>query len=293
MAEKAEQFRLDCGCAVSQGARDYQEDALVTDFARGTGVGLAVLSDGMGGHAAGDMASKIVATEVFSELTFRAEEMQRDPTGVPAILRGAADTANNCLAEYVADHPAANGMGATLLAVIILDQKLHWISIGDSPLYLYRDSRLQQLNEDHSLGPHIDMLVRQGTLTEEEGRVHPERNALTSAMLGQALDQVDCPTKAFDLKPHDVLLIASDGLQFLPEDDIARILRERPFSRSADIADVLMSQVHRLHDPDLDNVTIAVVQPNFPVDMSQPPVANEQSRPKSGWPFSKAGQSKG
>lgn len=260
MTENRSALRFDTASAISQGAREYQEDALIADFASGADVSFAVLSDGMGGHAAGDLASKIVVTVVFSELMMRRQELTRSRAACTRILRNAAQAANACIANHVKDHEEADGMGATLVALVIVKDRLYWLSVGDSPLFLFRDNVLQQLNEDHSLGPQIDMMVRSGALTAEEAHDHPERNALTSALLGREIAQVDCPEEAVRLRAGDTLILASDGLQFLEDAVIARILRDRPMCRSSELTDALMDQLDALEDPELDNISMSVIQ---------------------------------
>jgi serine/threonine protein phosphatase PrpC len=263
MSELAPLYRFDSASAISRGARPYQEDAYIADFSRGADVGFAVLADGMGGHAAGDVASQIVVTEVFSELTFQRKSYEDNACALPGILRQAADCANQSIQSYTDAHPQSKGMGATLTACVVLDDALYWISIGDSPLFLFRDNQLQQINEDHSMGPQVDLMVETGALSEADARAHPDRSVLTSALFGERIARIDCPENACDLRPGDTIIIASDGLQYLSEDDIARVLRERPFARSADIVDALMGAVQGLNDPDLDNVTIGLVQVQY------------------------------
>lgn len=263
MTSLAPLYRFDSASAISRGGREYQEDAYIADFSQGADVGFAVLADGMGGHAAGDIASQIVVTEVFSELTFRRKTYEANIGALPCILRQAADSANASIQSYTDAHPKTKGMGATLVACVVAGDLLHWISVGDSPLFLFRDNTLKQINEDHSLGPQVDLLVQTGAISAEEGHVHPDRSVLTSALLGDDIAKIDCPASALNLRPGDMIIIASDGLQYLKTDDIARVLRERPFARSADIVDALMNAVEGLNDPDLDNVTIGLVQVQY------------------------------
>ena len=96
----------------------------------------------MGGHAAGDVASKIVMTEVYSELKFQSGAPGTFVERLRDVLFGAAASANECLTAHVARNPNAMGMGATLVATVLYEDRLHWISIGDSPLYLLRDGKL-------------------------------------------------------------------------------------------------------------------------------------------------------
>ncbi|MEM6939168.1 MAG: protein phosphatase 2C domain-containing protein [Pseudomonadota bacterium] len=275
------QFRFDTASAISKGSRDYQEDAVISDFSNGDELGFVVLADGMGGHAAGDIASKIVVTEVFSELTFMRAEMVRYSACISDALTKAADQANSMLREHVEAHPDTKGMGATLVATVVVGGKLHWISIGDSPLFMFRDNSLVQLNENHSMSKTIDMMVRTGLMSAEDGENHPDRNVLTSVLFGEPVPEIDCPTQPMQLRAGDTLIVASDGLQFLSNTQIEKVLRDRPFARSSEIADALMDALKDLGDPDLDNVTLSVIQVRAPELVRSMPRPITHKRPPS------------
>lgn len=251
---------FDAASATSRGRRAYQEDALATDFPIGGDLALAVLADGMGGHAAGDVASKIAVTEVFSELKLQSGDLRAFADRAPALLRGAALAANDCIKGYARAHSEARGLGTTLLALVLISERLYWISVGDSPLYLYRDGTLRQLNEDHSMAPQINYLVSAGRLSPEEGANHPDRNALTSVLCGAGIERIDCPEAPFPLCPGDLVIAASDGLQFLPEDEIAARLGQLGSADSAGIARALLDALEERDDPGQDNVTFTVVR---------------------------------
>lgn len=256
----APDIRYDVASVLNRGCRDYQEDAIATDFPMGAEFGYAVLSDGMGGHAAGDVASKIVVTEVFSELKFQSSDFEGFETNVGSVLKSAAVSANDCMAAHASSNPHTAGMGATLVAPVFIRDSLFWISIGDSPLYLLRNGRLRQLNEDHSLGPHIDYMVRSGMMSEDVGRNHPDRNALTSVLIGETIERIDCPDRPFRLKHGDILIVASDGLQFLSNSQISEIVRENAKNGSSTIAESLLNELRDLGDPDQDNVCFSVIK---------------------------------
>jgi protein phosphatase len=251
---------FDVASALALGGRETQEDALASDFPLGTTSGFAVLADGMGGHAAGDVASKIVVTEVFADLKLRASGFDPALSGLASTLRAAALAANDCVAAHVAAHPATGGMGATLIALVASGDWLGWLSVGDSPLYLWRDGSLRQLNEDHSLAPQIDWMVQTGQMDADFGRSHPDRNCLTSVLMGGEVERIDCPDTPYRLEPGDVVLMASDGLQTLDEAAIAQVLRAHPGARSEDLAEALLDAVRERGDPDQDNVSLTVLQ---------------------------------
>ncbi len=255
--------RFDVASAIIQGGRDYQEDAIATDFPFGSDVGLVVLADGMGGHAAGDIASKIVVTEVFSELKFQSGSFAEFESEVPSCLASAAAVANASVRDHVMANPEARGMGATLVSLVVVENRMYWISIGDSPLFHLRDRKLKQLNEDHSMAPQIDSMVASGKLDPMAGKNHPDRNCLTSVILGDRVAKSDCPAKPFVLEVGDIVVASSDGLQYLDEAEIQKILYKYRKRKSAEIAGHLLKAIEKLADPDQDNVSFSVIKLNY------------------------------
>lgn len=251
---------FDVSSALSLGARTRQEDALVTSFAQGSEIGFAILSDGMGGHTAGDLASRIIVTEMFAELTLRTATGQLEDDDFPSLLRYAAEVANECLASHIEANPQTQGMGGTVVATLTVGRDLYWLSIGDSPLWLLRDGEFRRLNADHSMAPQIDLMVAQGMMDEATGRAHPQRNCLTSAIIGQTLAEIDCPEEPFQMEPGDLLLAASDGLQYLPDAGIEAILKRGQRDDSRTLADALLSGVASVEDPEQDNTSVVVIR---------------------------------
>jgi serine/threonine protein phosphatase PrpC len=275
MIWRSREPRYDVATAISQGARDYQEDAITCDFLVGADAGFVVLADGMGGHAAGDVASKIVLTEVYSELKFQYADVDAFEERAPEILRNIADHANDRLRHHTRTHPETAGMGATLVVPVMLENRLFWISIGDSPLFLFRNGALTQINEDHSMAPQIDFMVKSGLMDPKIGANHPDRNCLISVLMGTKISKIDCPQKAMELRVGDIVICASDGLQFLPNTQIERLLNKTRKKRSTEIAEVLLDEIKRLNDPDQDNVSFCVIKVN---DVSTVPKSERSGR---------------
>ncbi len=259
---RSPEARFDVASAIIQGGRDCQEDAIVTDFPLGSDVGLVVLADGMGGHAAGDIASKIVVTEVFSELKFKSGCFISFESEVPNFLANAAAEANSSVRDHVMANPDARGMGATLVSLVVVENRMYWMSIGDSPLLHLRGKELKQLNEDHSMAPEIDRMVAAGKLDPDAGRNHPDRNCLTSAILGDRVAKSDCPASSFELKVGDIVVVSSDGLQYLETAEIRKILYKYRKRKCAEIASYLLAAIENLADPDQDNVSFSVIKLN-------------------------------
>jgi PPM family protein phosphatase len=276
MIWRSREPRYDVASGISQGARDYQEDAITADFPVGAEAGFVVLADGMGGHAAGDVASKIVLTEVYSELKFHYADVEAFETRAPEILRGVADLANETLRQHARSHPETEGMGATLVVPALVENRLWWISVGDSPLFLYRNGKLSQLNEDHSMAPQIDFMVKSGLMDPQVAANHPDRNCLISVLMGTRIPKIDCPAAPHELKVGDIVVCASDGLQFLTNAQIEKVLTRYRKTRSTEIAERLLDELIRLDDPDQDNISFTVIKVN---DASVRPQENRPRGP--------------
>ncbi len=251
----------DIALILNRGQRDTQEDAIAARVFDAASAGYVVVADGMGGHEAGEVASELVIGAWREVLDERLENPDSSEASLTDALPLAAMQANDAVASHTEEQGNDFRMGSTLLGLLFLGQRLFWISIGDSPLFLFRNGRLRQINEDHSLGPMVAAKVADGTLTEAEGKAHPQRNQLTSVIMGGAIPEVDCPEAPFDLVSDDVLILGSDGLQYLSDDEIEKITQEQCGNLAQDIAHALLQALMRKNDPDQDNISIAVVKP--------------------------------
>ena len=189
-----------------QGARPYQEDSWALRTL-GDGSLLAVVADGMGGHAGGAVASK-VAVEAF------VHAMEQGGG-----LADGLQEANAAVGRTAAGKGELAGMGATLVAVQVRGDEVRWISVGDSPFYLVSAGKTERLNADHSMAPQIDALVKRGMLTADEAEHHPGRHTLREAVMGQPLSLIDKGSRK--LGPDVKLLLCSDGVQSISEAEIA------------------------------------------------------------------------
>ncbi|MDX1518725.1 MAG: SUMF1/EgtB/PvdO family nonheme iron enzyme [Gammaproteobacteria bacterium] len=235
------------------GARDYQEDAfLITNLTDSDGnpAALVVVADGMGGHAAGNVASNM-AVQAFNK-----HVSANYPTDkVSEILNEAVLKANNSISETIKETPALQGMGCTMVAAILEKGKIWWASVGDSHLYRIRDRELEKVNADHSYGGFLDRMEAAGTPVEPEAGL--SRNMLMSAITGEEINEIDCPSEPLELDPGDKILICSDGLDTLSS---GKIIQFSDWSESPkECADALLNAVEEAGMPRQDNTTVVVV----------------------------------
>ncbi len=236
------------------GAREYQEDAfLITRLSDPDGrrsASLIIVADGMGGHAAGNVASNMAVQSFNKFLTARFPS-----DALSSVLREAVFEANSSIAETIRETAALQGMGCTLVCAVIEDKALRWISVGDSHLYLLRNGELRKLNADHSYGGFLARLGQEGRPAKaQSGFSH---NMLMSAMTGDEIAEIDCPEEDFELSLGDRLLVASDGLDTLAHGEVVRYLRDSDNARQA--VDALLLSVSEAAVPRQDNTTIVAL----------------------------------
>lgn len=223
--------RTDVGCT-----RDHNEDSLVV------APPLFVVADGMGGHAAGEVASEITTSLLAEQVpqTADAESLGR-----------AVEAANLAIIKAAEEGRGRAGMGTTCTAAILDGERLVIAQVGDSRAYLMHQGKLQQLTRDHSL---VAMMVEAGQLTHEEARVHPRRSVITRALGTDPATKPDL--YEIDVQAGDRLLLCSDGLYGMVEDEqIAALM-----NRTADpqrCASQLVNEA--IAAGGADNITVVVV----------------------------------
>ena len=215
---------------------------------------LMVLADGMGGHNAGDVASKLAVKTFISSFINFDKSMQ-----LGYRLNGSLYSCNTKVSQSIAENKSQEGMGCTLVAAYISDFYLSWISVGDSLLYILRGKKLIKLNADHSMMPVLEKAYQNGSLTKEEFNKHPQRNVLRSAVIGEEIELIDINDRNFKLKNNDVILLASDGLLTLSELDIKNIISQNKTLGAERIASALINEVRNKDKRNQDNTTVQIL----------------------------------
>jgi PPM family protein phosphatase len=204
--------------------RTLNEDSVVwvtppeQEMADGRG-SLALVADGMGGHAAGEVASALAA-DVIRRLFYDLDGP------IPRVLADAFTAANRAILEYAAEHPECKGMGTTCTVLAFHDGKAWLAHIGDSRAYLLRDAELTQLSQDQTL---VAKLVSEGTLTQEEADHSPMHNVILQALGTSPNFKPIIGSRGLPLKEGDVFVLCSDGVcGLVPDAKIAETVSRLP-----------------------------------------------------------------
>ena len=239
-----------------QGGRDYQEDdfsiRLLTDGDNPAEEDrlLLVLADGMGGHAGGAEASRTVV-EAFQDAFHHAADSIEDR------FNAGVSAANSAVKEKQEADPNLSEMGATLVAAVVIGPALYWVSVGDSLLWVFRDGCLHRLNADHSMRPLLQDLVDLGRMTEEEALADPRANQLRSVIYGDAVPLIDMNADGFALERGDLVVLASDGLETLPDEALVEVI-EASADDAEGVVQALLDAITKAGRQGQDNTTVLV-----------------------------------
>lgn len=233
--------------------RDHNEDSFLVDRE----LGLFVVADGMGGHAGGDLASRLAVDSIERLVAARSGREEQTESPAPGAqsplllaLRSALKSASGTIFQAAQDDPALTGMGTTVTALHLANGRAHLAHVGDSRAYRYRDGGIAQLTEDHSW---IHEQVKAGLLTEDEARESRFRHIITRSVGFEREVAVD--VAAHPLLPGDCFVLCSDGLSnYLEGPEIARILRDTYYQQAPRLLIDLACE--RGGD---DNVTVVLV----------------------------------
>jgi protein phosphatase len=176
---------------------------------------LFIVADGMGGHNAGDYASRF-SVEVFTELIRKSK--LRTPIGM---IEEALKNTNDLLMKEARENNGLQGMGTTFVVATIIDSQMYVANVGDSRLYIIND-KIEQITEDHSL---VEEMVKNGEIERKDMRFHPNKNIITRALGANSTVVPDY--FEINLEKDDIVLICSDGLtNMLDDQDIIKIVKD-------------------------------------------------------------------
>lgn len=246
-------MKVDVGNATTQGDRATQEDSFCftsvhePEFVEHAGV-MAVVADGMGGLAGGGEASHLAAQAMR-----QAYEQKSAADSIQDALLHSLGKANKAVCDL---SDRIGQAGTTLAAAVMHEGGIHWISVGDSRVYLLRDKQLTKLTVEHNFEQELMKRVARGDATLSEARAHDQRYALTSFIGQSALKHVDRSLKPLPLKNGDRVVLCSDGLyRALTDEMIAGSLNGKP----QDAADRLIREAIGQEKNHQDNATVLIM----------------------------------
>ena len=233
-------FKADARSEVGLHRNGNEDSALIN------GVLIAV-ADGMGGHAGGEVASKVAITTLAQILPLLNND-EMDPESLEDFLLSSLLEIDHEIANTADADDRLSGMGTTLTSIALYRQKAYVLHAGDSRAYRLRGKEFMQITKDHSV---VQELIDSGSITEAEAATHPQRSVLTNVLMGQG--NITPLLIQYDLKAGDKFLICSDGLNnVVSNSEIHKILNEE------DALNKLISLTYERGAP--DNVTIVIAE---------------------------------
>lgn len=208
---------------------------------------LFIVADGMGGHNAGDLASRLAVNTIVEVIAASQEKELED------MFEAAIELANRKVYDHACRNPELEGMGTTVVAATCSDGMLFVANVGDSRLYMVGRHGMKQVTRDHSW---VEEMVRRGGLGKEEARNHPDRNIITRAV--GAEEKVKPDFFRVELKEGDMVLMCTDGLTNMLEDEEIRMALDG----ARDLVEQAETLVRRANENGgRDNISVILIQP--------------------------------
>jgi PPM family protein phosphatase len=207
---------------------------------------LGIVADGMGGYAAGEIASEL-AVNIIKNTYYQTNKTIQDS------LKLSLENANQQIFQKAQNTPAHKGMGTTCTAVVICENRIFYAHIGDSRLYHLHNGKLNQISNDHT---YVNELLKNNLITVEQASSHPERNILTRAMGTKSKVEIDVESIDDIFEDSDRLLLCSDGLyEYFRLEEIETILIEKPI-KEASVELIETAKMRGGHD----NITTLIIE---------------------------------
>lgn len=208
---------------------------------------LFLVADGMGGHNAGDYASRVAVETIVEKI---ADSSENEPM---RIFDSAIRTANACLREQAEALPELEGMGTTVVAATYDGSRLYVANVGDSRLYVVNRSEIRQITRDHSW---VEEMVQRGGLGREEARNHPDKNIITRAVGAEDIVRPDFFN--VQIEDGDMVLMCTDGLTNMLEDEEIRMILES----ARDVVEGAQELVNAANENGgRDNISVILIEP--------------------------------
>jgi protein phosphatase len=230
--------------------RSKNEDSLYVDQKH---MRIFIVADGMGGHNAGEVASKMAIEQVSESIKNKFDSIStNDEAQIKRVIEDAIYEGNKEIYNQSLSHNSWDGMGTTITMALFIDHKLYFAHVGDSRAYMLRQKELTQLTEDHTL---VSELMKNGSITEVEAKTHPKRNVITKA-LGTEISPIP-DILSVDVDDGDVIILCTDGLTNMVDDYLIKnsFLND---SNLQDACDFLVDEANNRGG--FDNITLIAIR---------------------------------
>lgn len=212
---------------------------------------LVMVADGMGGHKAGEIASKMAVELSVKYISENFYQYRAQEHGIAKLINEAILRANHAIFEKSMSDSEFEGMGSTLTIAVIDDDNIYIGHVGDSRAYIVKEENIYQITSDHS---YVEQLIQNGTITREEAENHPQKNVITKAMGSDLIVEADIIIRAF--QKNDKLLLCTDGLtNHLKNEQILEIIQSNESCQ--DTAEKLVESANDLGGT--DNITAIII----------------------------------
>ncbi len=232
--------------------RQVNEDSYYIPGDMDNDIRLFVVADGMGGHNAGDIASKVAIEVVTRYILRNFGDCDKDKDNLLSLLKDGIVLANQSIYEKSLTDPQVKGMGTTLIVVLIYSGRLYIAHVGDSRVYVLRKNSIYQVTRDHSF---VEELVESGQITREQAASHPQKNIITRALGSEELVDIDVSVRRFFR--NDTILLCTDGLTNMVSDEEIR-QKAQSIESCQQLAEELVYMANEAGG--IDNITAVVVR---------------------------------
>lgn len=232
--------------------RQVNEDSFYIPQDISKDIPLFIVADGMGGHNAGEIASSLAINTVASYISEKFQECVKDRQNILRLLTEGILRANHVIYEKSLNDSSLEGMGTTLVAVLVYNNRLFIGHVGDSRIYVARRNKIYQLTRDHS---YVEQLVKSGTITREQAANHPQKNIITRALGTDLVVEIDVSVRR--TYAEDNLVLCTDGLTNLVSNEhIMQKISEQISCQQ--IAEDLVQTANEAGGT--DNITVIVIK---------------------------------
>lgn len=232
------------------GKRKKQEDYFA--WRAFNGGYICIVADGIGGESGGERASRI---SVKSFLKYLHEN--KDEKNYKKLFLNALYSANDKIKVHKKENPRLKHMGTTFTALYVDEEKAFWISVGDGIIYLLRGGVLRRLNEEHLEVGEINQMLLNGEISQANFNNYPDKNIITSALLGEKIEHIDVGSGFFNVENGDMFLVASDGLHTLSVKSLVKMCEGKS---GKNLANGIIQMVEQINKTYQDNATLITIK---------------------------------